>query len=86
MLDIVTNNGNAGRVTYQIAKVSRPLNSVSEICDAGNRIVFGRNGGVIYHIESGKETYFTMSNGIYILDCLVKPMDRSNPDFTRLGR
>ena len=67
---------------YNIADVSRPLNSISEICDGGNQVVFGRGGGIIYNLETGRETYFNREGGIYILDFHVAPV---NMDFQRLG-
>ena len=60
-----------------MADISRPLNSVSEICDGGGRhgsqVVFGRTGGIIYNLDTGKETYFDREEGIYILEFWVPP-------------
>jgi len=39
------------QIRYQSAEVSRPLNAVSEICDAGGEdgqyVVFSKHGGMI---------------------------------------
>ena len=38
-------DGRSSKVKYNIADVSRPLNSISEICDGGNQVIVGRGGG-----------------------------------------
>ena len=101
LLNIVTDEEKDGKLKYQVADVSRPLNAVSEICDseAGNRVLFGRNGGVIYNLTNGRETWFGREGGIYVFDFWVKPGPLSaekspgeigeggkNEDFPRPGR
>ena len=54
VLNIITEDGHNTKVRYQIAQILRPLNSVSEICDGGSLVIFGRGGGIIYNIESGR--------------------------------
>ena len=67
-------------ITYQVADVTRPLNSVSELCDRGARVIFGRGGGYIYHLGSGKVTPFRRSGRLYELDQWVRvPEADSNP-------
>ena len=34
---------------YQIADVTRPLNSVSRVCDEGNNVLFTQTGGRLDH-------------------------------------
>ena len=36
-LQVVTKNGKDGIIKYEVADVSRPLNAISEICDAGGK-------------------------------------------------
>jgi len=76
-LDIVTDSGNDSQVRYQMAEISRPLNAVSEICDAGGaegqHVLFTKWGGIIYNLESGQKTYFQREDGVYTLDFWVKP-------------
>ena len=87
VLNVVTEDGSEGRIKYQVADISRPLNAVSDICDGGNRVIFGKSGGIIYNISSGKETYFNREEGIDILICWVKPSGlESNGDYTRPER
>ena len=77
-LSVVLDNDKETVVKYQIADVSRALNSVAEICDAGhpeygNQVIFGRGGGEIVNLATGKTTYFGRENNIYCLDFWVKP-------------
>jgi len=76
-LEIVTGDGSEGVAKYQVAEVSRPLNAVSEICDAGGEhgqvVMFGKYGGEILNLESGKRTPFNREDGVYTWDFWVKP-------------
>ena len=77
LLEIVTEDGREKTIKYQIAEVSRPLNSISEICDAGGEhgqvLVFGRSGGAIYNLETGEHTPFNQEDGVYCMDVWVEP-------------
>ena len=87
LIDVVTDDGRDGRVRYQIAEVTRPLNSVSEICDAGGelgqQVTFGRHGGSILNLETGMVTNFKREDGIYILDMWVRPKTNNATGFPR---
>ena len=54
-------------VLFQIAEVTKPLVSVSAICERGNRVIFGKSGGVVKNLKTGAETPFYKENGIYVL-------------------
>ena len=57
LLNVVAPIMNEGQLKYQMADVTRPLNAVSEICDAGGPegqyVIFSKHGGAIYNPESG---------------------------------
>ena len=77
VLSIVTSDGKDGTIKYQVADVSRPLNAISEICDAGGvhgqHVIFGKNGGMIVNLETGRQTPFAREDGVYTLEFWVKP-------------
>ena len=77
ILDIVMEDGRESQIKYQVAEVSRPLNSISEICDAGGNygqiVMFGRTGGAILNLETGIQTPFAREEGVYTMDVWVKP-------------
>ena len=81
-LNVFLEDGRETNVKYNIADVSRPLNSISEICDGGNQVIFGKGGGIIFNLENGSETYFRREGGIYVMDFYVS--QSSNP-FQRPG-
>ena len=62
-----TEAGEETEVLFQVADVSKPLVSVSAICERGNRVIFGRAGGVVQNVKTGKVIPFVRQNGIYIL-------------------
>ena len=78
-LEVVLDSGKATALKYQIADVSRALNAVTEICDAGHHVIFGRRGGVIVNLESGRSSPFQREGNIYCLDYWVKPFTRQEP-------
>ena len=59
-------------VLFQLCDVTRPLLSVSAICDYGNRVVFGRGGGIIYNLDTGLEIPFSRQGGIYSIGLWVR--------------
>ena len=79
LLQACTEEGEPTEVLFQIADVSRPLVSVSAICEMGNRVIFGRSGGVVQSLTTGIETPFYKRNGIYILSMWLKD---GESDFT----
>jgi len=78
VLDVVMPSGRETQAKYQVADVARPLNAVSEICDAGGprgqHVVFGRNGGAVINLDTGACTPFEREGGIYCLEFWVKPV------------
>ena len=80
-LKAVTEEGEETEVLFQIADVSKPLVSVSAICERGNRVIFGRSGGVVQSLSTGKLIPFERRNGIYILSLWLE--DESEAPFRR---
>ena len=68
--------------------VQRALFSVAKITDRGNRVVFGRGGGVIHNLNTDALTPFKRVGGIYALDLWVDVRCRGegNRGFPRQGR
>ena len=80
-MEIQLDSGEESLFKYQIADVSRALNSVTEICDGGHadyghHVVFGRRGDMIVNLETGKQTPFERDKNIYCLGYWVKPFAR----------
>ena len=74
---------------YQIADVHRPLLAVSELCDSGNRVLFGRAGGYIFNPQTGLCRAFPRRGGIYELDQQIingEPGGQTGPGFIRPGK
>ena len=60
----------AGQV-YQVAEVRRPLCSMAKLCDSGNRVSFGRGGGIVQNMRNGHCTPFRREGSIYVMDFYV---------------
>ena len=90
VLPIMTGDGRPGHIKYQSADVSRALNSVSEICDAGGDngqlVLFSKWGGQILNLETGHRTPFEREENIYTLGMWVCPSTEGASVFPRPGR
>ena len=80
-------NGMWCTMRFQICEVTKPLGSVSRICQAGSRVVFGppEEGSYIEHIKTGKRTTLRQCKGLYYLDVWVAPANVTST-FTRQGK
>ena len=63
-------------------EVQRPLMSVHQICQQGNLVVFGEQGGYILNLTDGTQTPFGVEDNVYILDLYLPPQ----AGFTRPGQ
>ena len=70
--EVVTAEGNPAAATFQVAEVTRPLCSVTRICDRGNRVVFTSEGGYIENTASGVKTGFSRRNNVYVMEMYVE--------------
>ena len=71
LLSMYTDEGMETSVVFQLCDMTRPLLSVSAICDYGNRVVFGRGGGIIYNLDTGLEIPFARQGGFYSIGLWV---------------
>ena len=76
-----TDAGDETEVLFQIADVSKPLVSVSAICERGNRVIFRQNGGLVQNLRTGGVIPFERRNGIYVLSLWME--EGSDQGFTR---
>jgi hypothetical protein len=67
VIEAVTEDGLRYHATYQIAAVTRPLNSISKICDQGNMVIFNRKGGYVLNEVTGEQTHFSREQGVYVM-------------------
>ena len=65
--------------TFQVAEVSRPLMSVSKICDQGYACLFTKDGAQILDQDRRTVCQFGRSNGLYVANMKLK----SPEPFTR---
>ena len=65
-LRVITEEGHRCTLRMQVTDVQKPLMSVARICDAGHRVTFTRDGGVI-ESETGVKTHFIRIDNVYRL-------------------
>ena len=78
---MMTNDGAMLGTCWQTVEVARPLLSVRQIAQQGNRVTFGAIGGEIRNLQTGKVVPFGMEGNVYVLDLWTPPA----PGFTRQG-
>ena len=82
-----TREGRGVATKWQVVEVNRPLMSVHQICEHGNIVVLGENGGYIMSLADGSQTHFGVEDNVYVLELLLPPSkDDGTPGFTRQGR
>ena len=76
-LNLTTTTGHDFQSNFQVCEVSRPLWSVSKICDTGCSILFASAGATVKHEKSGKEVCrFERQRGLYVASLpLGKPTE-----------
>ena len=48
--------------------------SVARVCEAGNQVMFGVDGGVIRNLATGHDTPLETYDGVYVLYSWVAPV------------
>ena len=86
----LTTSYQKAKMRYQVAEVSRPLNSVGETCDRNNLVIFSASGGCVLSLETGAVTEFDRRGGLYTMDFWVPNPGSSAAaaaaGFTRQGK
>ena len=73
-LPIQLRNRDRTEAMFQVAAVSRPLMSVSKVCQAGNRVILGASGGVVLDLSTGRTTPVEMKEGVYVFPLWIPPL------------
>ena len=81
-LRVITEEGHRCTLRMQVTDVQKPLMSVARICDAGHRVTFTRDGGVIESENTGVKTHFNRVDNVYRLRVGLSAGDA---DFSRQG-
>ena len=70
--------------TFQIAKVCRPLLSVSKICASGLDVLYRKDEALILNEDHFVVSKFKKKNGLYVAD--IEIPNPKHPGFARQGR
>ena len=81
-LRMLTAEGQLRSMAFQVAKVKKPLASVSKICANGFKVVFDDDGSYLEHKSTGARTAIVKKRGVYVLEAWLMP-EESNQDSTR---
>ena len=88
-LDLRAENGKRGRdlkVIFQVAKVTRPLMSVSKICDAGLAVKFTKDLALVIDAKDNEVCRFQRRGGLYVASMKMRnPRFKPEQRFARPG-
>ena len=85
-LNLVTTEGHPIQSVFQVCEVSRPLWSVSRICDAGCSVTFTAKGATVTHMASGKNMCnFERKRNLYVASLPLKRPEAAR-SFPRQGQ
>ena len=80
-----TDEGCPDGMTYQVADVTKPLNLVSKMCDAGNVVALTVEGGSTKILWTGASIHFERDSGVYVLNTWVKKENVRRNGFCQAG-
>ncbi len=66
-------DGTRGKMKMQAVEVSKPLATVTGICEAGHTVVFDKSGSFMFDKATGDLNYLREEGGNYMLDVWVPP-------------
>ena len=64
-------SGRQSGLHFQVADITNALVSVANLCDAGNVVVFGKQGGLIHHLQTGHRIRLPREGNAFYLDMKV---------------
>ena len=70
-IKIQTKAGDVRQMTFQIAKVTKPLCSVSKICEKGHMVVFDESRSYIKHKKTGAVIQLKKDSGVNVTDAAI---------------
>ena len=68
---IKTKTGDVRQMTFQVAKVTKPLCSVSKICEKGHTVVFDESGSYVKHKKAGAVIQLKKDRRVYVMDAAI---------------
>ena len=72
---MMTGDAQLRKMTFQVAKTTKALASVSKMVGHGNSVIFDSEGSYIRNKASGEVTWLREENGVSLLDVQVAPAD-----------
>lgn len=75
-----TGEGHQCKLAFQVASVERPLISAAHLARAGQAVILGEKGGLIYNPETKRRINLVREGNLYVLEMKV-----FMPDFARRG-
>ena len=68
----ISNEGVPMGMTMQVTDVQKVLAAVSQMCDAGNRVIFDNDGSYILNKKTGQRTAMRRERGVYKFDMWIE--------------
>ena len=86
----MTKEGAMRDMSSTVCAVTEALGSVSQMCRAGNRVIFNPpwhpDGSYIEHEETGERLWLEEQGGLYVLPAKVAPQYRQTSNVCNINR
>ena len=80
LVSVMTKEGATRDMNFAVCSVTKALGSVSQMCRAGNRVVFNppwsHEGSHIEREETGERLWLDEQEGLYVLQVKVVPRNK----------
>ena len=78
-----TDEGHRCVMTLQVAEIDRPLIAVTHLSACGNRVILGKDGGVIEHERTGRKIKIHRKGGVYVMRMWVPAATSAKEESTK---
>ena len=70
-IPVMTREGSWMELVFQVAKVNKPLLSVSKLIDSDMRVVFDKEGSYVYNKRTDDIVRIKRERGVFVLEVFV---------------
>ena len=77
-------------MSFTVCSVTKALGSVSQMCRAGNKVVFNPpwsdEGSYIEHEETGERLWLEEQGGLYVLHAKIAPQNKQSSNLCAMKK
>ena len=90
LVSMMTKEGAMRDMSFTVCSVTKALGSVSQMCRAGNKVVFNPpwsdEGSYIEHEETGERLWLEEQGGLYVLHAKIAPQNKQSSNLCAMKK